>query len=116
MIDRHTVILKGWKFTSNKLKEIDRILDEDMDAWGDNDYILDKFTVSDTMCGDYTYIGAVILNEDNDEEFEFTITEDIVNKKYEEFVKWQQENPKFWDLLRPYCKGEPKLYCFNHIW
>ena len=117
MIDNHTIVLYGWKVSGkDKSSEFENACEDvDEDFW---DKFLDEVFISDTMCGNYTYFGAILADYDvdDDAEGETVIDNDLVKKCTAKYNKFIVENPELAKVFDKYKDGEPKLYVFQHIW
>lgn len=117
MIDNHTIVLYGWKVEGkNKSAEFENACEDvDEDFW---DKFLDEVFISDTMCGEYAYFGAILADYDTypDDYEEVVIDDALVKKCTAKYNKFIADNPELAEVFDKYKEGEPKLYVFQHIW
>lgn len=117
MIDNHTIVLYGWKVEGkDKSTKFENECEEvDEDFW---DKFLDEVFISDTMCGNYTYFGAILAeyDVDDDDEGEVIIDDTLVKKCTSKYNKFIADNPELAKVFDKYKDGEAKLYVFQHIW
>lgn len=116
-LDNHTTVIYGWKVEGrDKVSEFEEKLENVNEDWWDN--FIDEYFISDSMMGNYTYFGAILVDYDAewDDDAEVVIDDDLVKKctaKYNKFIK---DNPEISKVLDEYKDGEAKLYVFQHIW
>lgn len=115
MIDSHTIVIYGWKVEGkDKSTEFENACEEvDEDFW---DKFLHEVFISDTMCGNYTYFGAILAEYDAYYGEEVVIDDDLVKQCTAKYNKFIEENPELAEVFDKYKDGEPKLYVFQHIW
>jgi len=117
MIDNHTIVLYGWKVSgkdkTTKFEDACEEIDEDF-----FDKFLDEVFISDTMCGNYAYFGAILADYDAqfDDEEVIVIDDALVKKCTTKYNKFIEENPELAEVFDKYKEGEPKLYVFQHVW
>ena len=115
MIDNHTIVIYGWKIEgSNEVRKIGRKLAKiDEEYW-------DKFQnimIDDTMCGDYLYFGAILVNYDaTDDPDPVVINSELITKATSEYNKVLDENFGLKKVLKKYTKTPAQLFVFQHIW
>lgn len=116
-IDNHTIVIYGWKVEGkDKSSEFENACEEvDKDFW---DKFLDEIFISDSMCGNYSYFGAILVDYDAEYgyEGEIVIDDALVKKCTAKYNKFIAENPELAKVFDKYKDGEPKLYVFQHIW
>ena len=115
MIDNHTIVIYGWKIEgSDEVRKIDKKLEKI-----DEEY-LDKFQnimVDDTMCGNYLYFGAILVNYDaNDDPDPIVINSELITEATSEYNKTIEENTELKKVLKKYTKTPAQLFVFQHIW
>ena len=115
MIDNHTIVIYGWKIEgSDEVRKISKKLEKvDEDFW-------DKFQdimIDDTMCGDYLYFGAILVNYNAGEESDpIVINSELITEATSEYNKTVEENPELKKVLKKYTKTPAQLFVFQHIW
>jgi hypothetical protein len=115
MIDNHTIVIYGWKIEgSDEIRKIDKKLEKI-----DEEY-LDKFQnimIDDTMCGNYLYFGAILVNYDaGDDPDPVVINSELITEATSEYNKIIEENPELKKVLKKYTKTPAQLFVFQHIW
>lgn len=118
MIDNHTIVLYGWKVEGkDKSEEFENACEEaDEDFWDKS--IDEGVLISDTMCGNYNYFGAVLADYDAqwDDDSEVIIDDALVKQCTAKYNKFIAENQELAEVFDKYKDGEAKLYVFQHIW
>lgn len=115
MIDNHTIVIYGWKIEgSDEVRKIGKKLEKvDEEYW-------DKFQnimVDDTMCGNYLYFGAILVNYDAGEDPDpVVINSELITEATAEYNKIIEENPELKKVLKKYMKTPAQLFVFQHIW
>ena len=110
MLDRSTVILYGWKLTDED--QINSVYDDFCDDYED---FIENHIVIDSMCGNYCYIGEINKYFDNDEEWEFSLEDDLSSEAASKLYDYLSKNIELTKIVNHYVKGQPQLYIFNHI-
>lgn len=115
MIDNHTIVIYGWKIEgSDEVRKIVKKLEKiDEEHW-------DKFQnimIDDTMCGNYLYFGAILVNYDAGENQDpVVINSELINGATSEYNKIIEENSELKKVLKKYTKTPAQLFVFQHIW
>ena len=115
MIDNNTVVIYGWKIEgSDEVRKIGKKLEKvDEEYW-------DKFQniiIEDTMCGNYLYFGAILVNYDaGDDPDPVVINSELIDKATSEYNKTIEDNPELKKVLKKYTKTPAQLFVFQHIW
>ena len=115
MIDNHTIVIYGWKIEgSDEVRKIGKKLEKvDEEYW-------DKFQnimVDDTMCGNYLYFGAILVNYDaGDDPEPVVINSELITEATSEYNKIIEEHPELKKVLKKYTKTPAQLCVFQHIW
>lgn len=115
MIDNHTIVIYGWKIEDiDEIHKIRKKLEKiDEDYW-------DKFQnimIDDTMCGDYLYFGAILVNYDaGDDPDPVVINSELIDKATSEYNKIIEENSELKKVFKKYTKTPAQLFVFQHVW
>ena len=115
MIDNHTIVIYGWKIEGNdEVRKIGKKLENvDEEYW-------DKFQnimIEDTMCGNYLYFGAILVNYDaNDDPDPVAINSELITEATSDYNKTLEDNPELKKVLKKYTKTPAQLFVFQHIW
>ena len=115
MLDNHTIVIYGWKIEgSDEVRKINRKLEKvDEEYW-------DKFQniiIDDTMCGNYLYFGAILVNYDaGGDPDPVVINSELIAEATSEYNKIIEENPELKKVLKKYTKTPAQLFVFQHIW
>lgn len=118
-LDNYTRVVYGWKVEGRKKvekfeKELEKVNENYWDDYFD-------FLVTDSMCGDYIYFGARLVNEDAEDGEEVIINSKLIKEKTDEYHDFLKEHPKLDEFLQKQigktttCK-DPQLFVFQQIW
>lgn len=115
MIDNYTIVIYGWEIEGNdEVRKIGKKLEKV------NEEYLDKFQniiIEDTMCGNYLYFGAILVNYDAREDPDpVVINSELITEATSEYNKIIEENPELKKVLKKYTKTPAQLFVFQHIW
>jgi len=115
MIDNHTIVIYGWQIEgSDEVRKVDKKLEKaDEDYWDKFQNIL----IEDTMCGNYLYFGAILVDYDSDYDHDpVIINSELIESKTAEYNKMLEENPNIKKVLKKYTKTPAQLFVFQHVW
>ena len=115
MIDNHTIVIYGWKIEgSDEVRKIGKKLEKvNEEYW----YKFQNIMVDDTMCGNYLYFGAILVNYDaTDDPDSVVINSELITEATSEYNKIIEENPELKKVLKKYTKTPAQLFVFQHIW
>jgi len=115
MLDNHTIVIYGWKIEgSDEVRKIGRKLEKVDDEYWDK---FQNIMIDDTMCGDYLYFGAILVNYDaTDDPDPVIINSELITKATLEYNKVLNENFELKKVLKKYTKTPAQLFVFQHIW
>lgn len=118
-LDNYTRSIFGWKIEgrenvhkfASKLEKINK-------NYYDEYY---NFLVEDTMCGEYIYFGADLVNYDANEENEIILDDELIKKATDDYYNFLKEHPELDKFLKKQIGKtttfkEPKLFIFQQIW
>ena len=118
-LDNYTRSIYGWKIEGrNKVEKFEKALEKVNENYYD-DYC--DFFVDDTMCGEYIYFGADLVNYDADDGEEVILDSELVTNATKEYHDFLKEHPELDEFLQKQIgklttKKEPQLYVFQQIW
>jgi len=115
MIDNYTIVIYGWKIEgSDEVRKVGKKLEKvDEEYW----YTFQDIIVDDTMCGNYLYFGAILVNYDaGDDPESVVINSELITEATSKYNKIIEENPELKKVLKKYTKTPAQLFVFQHIW
>lgn len=115
MIDNYTIVIYGWKIEGNdEVRKIGKKLEKvDDEYW----YTFQDIMVDDTMCGNYLYFGAILVNYDaGDDPEPVVINSELIAEATSKYNKIIEENTELNKVLKKYTKTPAQLFVFQHIW
>jgi len=115
MIDNHTIVIYGWKIEgSDEVRKINRKLEKINEEYWDK---FQNIIIEDTMCGNYLYFGAILVNYDVEENPDHVvINSELIDKATSEYNKTIEENFELKKAFKKYTKIPAQLFVFQHIW
>jgi len=118
-LDNYTRVVYGWKVEgSKKVEKFEKELEKvNEDYW--DDYC--DFLVTDSMCGEYIYFGAHLVNEDVEDSEEVIINSKLIKEKTDEYHGFLKEHPELDEFLQKQIGNlttskDPQLFVFQQIW
>lgn len=118
-LDNYTRVIYGWKVEGNEnYKKFTKGLEKINENYYD-DYC--DFLVEDSMCGEYIFFGADLVNYDADEGGEVILNQQVIKEATDEYHDFLKENPELDKYLQKQIgklttSKEPQLYIFQQIW
>jgi len=118
-LDNITRVIYGWKVEGhNKVKKFENELEKINENYTE-DYI--DFLVDDTMCGEYIYFGADLVNYDADEGGEEVINKQLIKEATDDYHNFLKEHPELDEFLKTQIgktttSKNPQLFVFQQIW
>lgn len=115
MIDNHTIVIYGWKIEgSDEVHKINKKLEKADEGYFDK---FQNILIEDTMCGNYLYFGAILVDYDAGEDPDpVVINSELIESKTTEYNKMIEENPNIKKVFKKYTKEPAQLFVFQHIW
>ena len=117
-LDNYTRVVYGWKIEGSKnVEKFEKGLEKINENYYD-DYF--DFFVEDTMCGDYIFFGAHLVNYDVDEGGEEVINTKLINEATDEYHKFLKDYPELDEYLNKQIgklttSKDAQLYVFQQI-
>jgi len=118
-LDNYTRSIFGWKIEGrNKVEKFQKAIEEINENYYD-DYF--DFLVEDTMCGEYIYFGADLVNYDANEEEEVIVNDELIKTATDDYHNFLKEHPELDKFLQKQIgksttSKDPQLFIFQQIW
>ena len=118
-LDNSTRVVYGWKIEgSNNVSKFEKALEKVNENYYD-DYC--DFLIEDTMCGEYIFFGASLVNYDANGGGEEILNNQLIKESTDEYHDFLKEHPELDKFLQKQIgklttSKEPQLYVFQHIW
>ncbi len=118
-LDNYTRSIYGWKVEGrNKVSKFEKELEKINENYWD-DYC--DFLVDDSMCGNYIYFGADLVNYDANEEEEVILNSKLIKEATNEYHNFLKDHPELDEFLKTQIgknttSKEPQLFIFQQIW
>ena len=118
-LDNYTRSIYGWKVDGNdKVKKFENALEKINENFYEDYY---DFFADDSMCGNYIYFGANLVNYDANEEEEVVLNSKLIKEATDEYHNFLKEHPELDKFLQKQIgklttSKEPQLFIFQQIW
>ena len=117
-LDNYTRVIYGWKVDGSKnVKKFEKALEKINKNYYE-DYC--DFFVDDTVCGNYIYFGADLVNYDAHEEEEIILNSKLIKEATDKYHKFLKEHPELDEFLNKQIgklttSKDAQLYVFQQI-